>query len=263
VSGPHLSLSLSREMWNEILRAALPFKLANGQFSLLGAVQGAARQLQVRERVAGLLEDRRAPVSLQRAGQRALDLWRDNRETVFGRLDELLHVEGTWRVEVDDLGTELVYGPQKVHADAWVRLVAEGKLTFLSEDLTVPFRIERRIGASLALGRIRFAPDKDAVIGNVQDLAVHIGDAAVLQILERLLESGIAQRLPSVEPVQVLRREQVEGLVGPLGGSLHVRMGVEDLQLDIEPEKMTLHVRFGFARMPESAQIPESAEEGA
>lgn len=255
MSRPHLSLSLSREMWNEILRAALPFPIGSGTFSLRGAAVTALDQLAVRERVAGLLEDQRAPEQLVRFGQRAVELWKDNRQAVFTRLDDLVQVHGTWNVGVDDLGTEIAYGQQQVHADAWVRGVAEGQVTFLRENVTLPFRIEKRVGASVGLGRIRYARDKDAVIGNVQDLAVHLGDHAVMQMLSRLIEYGVAQRIHTVEPVPVLKREQVAGLFSPLGGPLKLGMGVDDLQLDITGEQMTLHVRFGFTALPDNAQL--------
>ncbi|MCB9680417.1 MAG: hypothetical protein H6733_03020 [Alphaproteobacteria bacterium] len=260
MGGPHLSLSLSRELWNEMLRAALPFHLAGGDFSLKDAARSALLQLQVRERVTGLLEDQRTPQPLVKFSHRALEVWRDNRSQFFRRLDELVRVEGDWRFEIDDLGTELSYAPQRVAADAFVKAIAEGKITLLRENVTLPFRIEKRVGATVALGRIRFSRDKDAVIGNVQDLAVHLGDNVVLQLLSRLIEYGVEQRIDTVQPVPVLKREQVEGLVGGLGGAMHLNMGVDDLQLDIDDDQMTLHVRFGFTRMPDTQQIPQRGE---
>lgn len=257
MTGPHLSLALSREMWNEILRAALPFPLAAGEFTLREAAKSAMAQLQVRERVVGLLEDKRAPEPLVKFSERARTLWRDNRGNVYKRLDELVRVEGTWSFQIDDLGTDLTYGVQRVSADAFVRGVAEGTITFLNEGITVPYRIEKRVGASVALGRIRYSREQDAIIGNVQDLAVHLGDNVVLQLLSRLVEYGVEQRLDAVDVVPVLKRNQVEGLVGPLGGSLKLNMGVDDLQLDISDEEMRLNVRFGFSRLPDTKQLSD------
>jgi hypothetical protein len=257
MSGSHLSLGLSRELWSEMLREALPFQLADGTFSLAGAARTAWAQLAVRERVAGLLEDHRTPATLQRVGARALEVWHDHREAVLQRLDGLVHVEGTWTLDVDDLGTEIGYGHQKVSADAWVKGVAEGKLTLLREDLVVPFRIEKRVGASVALGRIRFSREQDAVIGNVQDLALHLGDHVVLQLLSRLIEQVAEQRLDMLKAVPILKREQVEGMVGPLGGGLRVHLGVSDLQLDVTEETMMLHVRFGFDRLASTPQLEQ------
>lgn len=245
---PHLSLSLSRELWNELLRSALPIGLAGGELDLLHNARIVARQLQVKERVAGLLEDRRAPTALTRVGDRARDLWRARRSSLGRRARQVIRVEGTWRVEVDQVGTELTYSKQRVGADAYVRGVAEGRIILLAENIELPFVIERRVGASLAIGDIRYDPGHRAVIGSVQDLGVYLGDNAVLQLLARLAEYGLEQQLPRVNPVPILRRDQVEELVGPMGGALKMQMGVEDLDLNIDEHDMTLRVRFGFTQ---------------
>lgn len=254
-SGHHLSLSLSGEMWNQILRTALPFAVADGDVDLATSVKAAFRQLAVRERVAGLLEDRRAPLPLVKFGRKLGSMWGDRRANVYRLMNDLVKVEGTWKVEVDEVGTDLKYGPQKVSADAWLRGTAEGNITFLREGLTIPFFIEKRIGASVALGRIRFSRERDAVIGNLQDLGVHLGDNAVLQMLARLIEYGLQQKVDTLEPVPVLKRDQVSELVGGMGGALRMNMGVDDLQLDIDDESMTLRVRFGFSRAATDRQI--------
>ena len=64
-------------------------------------------------------------------------------------------------MELDDLGTELRYGRQRVDADAYVRAVVDGTLWVLSENLEIPFRLERRIGASVALTNIRYDRGRD------------------------------------------------------------------------------------------------------
>ncbi len=248
MAGHHLSLSLSRELWNELLAAALPVKLAGERFDLARNARSALRQLGVRQRVAGLLEDSRTPAALVRAKDRAKELWIQRRPGVYRRLNDLVRVDGEWRVELDDLGTELRYSKQKVAADAYVRGVAEGTVFLLRENVEFPFRIERRLGASVALGDIQYDPGHRAVIGSVQDLGVFIGDNAVLQLLSRLAEYALEQQLPRVNPVPILKRDQVEEMVGPMGGALKMQLGVEDLELEISEDDLTLKVKFGFTR---------------
>ena len=84
---------------------------------------------------------------------------------------------------------------------------------------------------------------------------MHLGDNTVLQLLSRVIEYGVQQQVETMEPVQVLGREQVEGLVGGMGGALRMQMGVDDLQLDINDEDMTLKVRFGFSPLPTDKRI--------
>jgi len=247
-SGHHLALSLSGELWNELLQAALPVKLAGDEFSLRKSARQAVKQLGIRRRVAGLLEDGDPPEVVLRARDRARAVWTRRKPGLYRRVNQIIRIEGTWQVDLDHIGTEVTYGDQRVSADAYLRGVAEGTLYLLKENVELPFVIERRIGASVALGDIAYDPGHRAVIGSVQDLGVHIGDNAVFQLLARLAEYGLEQQLPRVNPVPILKRDQVEEMVGPMGGPLKMSMGVEDLELDITEDEMTLRVRFGFTR---------------
>lgn len=253
----HLTLSLSRELWNELLGAALPVKLAGEQLELLQTARGAVRRLGVRQRVAGLLEDRHPPAALVRVKDRAVGAWRKRKPALYQRLNEVVRVEGEWRVELDHVGTELKYSRQRVAANAYLKGTAEGRIVLLRENVELPFHIERRIGATVALGDIRYDPGHRAVIGSVQDLGVYIGDNALFQLLSRLAEYGLEQQLPRVNPIPILRRDQVEELVGPMGGPLRMKMGVEDLDLEITEDDLVLKIRFGFTR----AQLTERDEE--
>lgn len=255
---PHLTLSLSRELWTELLAAALPVKLAGDPFDLAKDARRFVRQLGVRERVAGLLEDRKPPAALVRAKDQAKAVWARRKPGIYRRMNELVSIRGTWSVQLDQLGTDLRYSKQKVSADAYVVGVAEGTVHLLRENVEFPFRVERRIGASVAIGDIRYDPGHRAVIGSVQDLGVFIGDNAALQLLSRLAEYLLEQQLPRVNPVPILPRERVEDLFGSMGGALRMQLGVEDLELSIDEHDLKLSVRFGFTR----AQLTDQAAKG-
>jgi hypothetical protein len=247
-TAPHLTLSLSRDLWNELLAAALPVRLAGERFDITRNARQLVRSLGVRQRVAGLLEDRRPPDALMRVKDRAKALWAQRRPGLYRRVNNIVRVEGSWRVELDQIGTEITLASQKFTADAYVRGVAEGTIFLLRENIELPFRIERRLGASVALGDIRYDPGHRAVIGSIQDLEVYVGDNVVLQLLSRAAEYALEQQLPRVNPIPLLRRQQVEDMVGPMGGSLRMQLGVEDLDLVISEDDMTLKIRFGFTR---------------
>ena len=187
-------------------------------------------------------------MAVNRAKDRAKAVWIAQRGAVYRRVDEVVRVEGTWRVELDSIGTDLRYGRQKLGADAYVKATAEGTIWFARKNVEIPFLIEKRLGASVALADIRYDPGTKAVIGSLQDLAVHLGEGTVLQLLSRLAEYALESQLPKAKAVPILRRDQVEDLVGPMGGPLKLRMGVEDLELEITETDMTLKVRFGFTQ---------------
>lgn len=257
MSGPHLSLALSRELWNELLTAALPIKLADGEVDLRSAAAGAVRQLGVRRRVRGLLEDKRTPHAVKKAGDRARAVWHSRREGLIKRAEQLVRVEGSWRVELDDLGTELRYGKQRVDADAYVRGVLEGTVWILQENLEIPFVFERRLGASVALADIRYDRGRKAVVGSLKDVGLYVGDHAVLQLLARLGEAALEQQVPRANPVTILERDRVSEMVGPMGGALKLNMGVETIDLKIDDDELKLEIRFGFTR----AQLTDEESE--
>jgi hypothetical protein len=256
-NGYHLSLGISRELWSDLLGIALPVDIAKGEFDLAANVRAAVKQLQVRERVAGLLEDRQPDDVLVRARDRARQVWHGRREGVYRRLNELVRVEGTWQVQLDDLGTQFRYANQQVGADAFVKGVATGKLILLRENVELPFTIEKRVGVTVNLSEIQYDDGRRAIIGSLRDLGVHVGDHAVMQLLGRLGEYLLEQQLPRVNPVPILRRDQVEEMVGPMGGPLKMKMGVQDLELEITEDDMTLKVRFGFTQLQLTDQASE------
>ncbi len=159
-----------------------------------------------------------------------------------------MQVQGTWRVELDGLGTDLRYGSQRLQADAFLRAEATGHVRLLRENIDLPFRVERRVGASVALGELRYSGEHEAIVGDLQDLAVHLGDHVVLQLVARLVEYGLDKRLPVENPIALLEKEKVSGLVSPMGGMFRVEMGIDRLDVRVDEDTLTLEVRFGFAQ---------------
>jgi hypothetical protein len=252
-TGYHLSLSLSRELWSDLLAAALPISVYENRFSLTENARAAVRQLHVRDRVVGLLEDRRTPAAIARVGERARTLWRNRAGRVEKRVQQAIRVEGSVRVELDDMGSRFRYGRQRVAADAYVNGAVEGTVFFLNNQIEIPFAFRKRVGVSLTLGNIHYDGARKAVIGSFQEPALHLGDRTVAQLLSRLGELLLEQQLARVSPVPILGRDQVQDMVSGLGGSLRMQMGVEHMDLEVTESDLTLSVRFGFTH----AQIEE------
>lgn len=259
----HLSLSIGKALWDDLVGAALPYKVQEGRFDLGRLVHKGVKQLhlrdQVRSQVSALLEDREPPAALVQARDKAAELWQANREKVFGLIDDAVHVDGDWTLEVDSEGTEFHYADQKIGVDAHVKAVVTGKVHLLRKNVEVPFRIEKRLGAACHLGDIRFDAGQDAVVGTVQDPAIDLGDHAVLRLLNEAAGWVLAQQVERFSAVPVLKRSQVEELVAPAGGPLRVQMGVEDVAIDVSEHQLTLKVRFGFKQK----QLTDAEDRGA
>ena len=248
----HLSRSIGKGLWDDLVGSALPFKVQDGSFDLGRLVYRGVKQLQIREQVrtqvSALLVDRKPPQALVQAKDKAAGLWQNNRKRVFGVIDEILHVEGDWKVEVDRDGTEFHYAPQKIGVDAHVKAVANGKVHLLRKNVEIPFTIEKRIGAACHLGDIHFDKNVDSIVGAVQNPRIDLGDHVILRALNEAAAYLLAQQVGRFSGVPILKRAQVEEMVAPAGGPLGLKMGVEDVAIEVTEENLTLKVRFGFTQ---------------
>lgn len=249
--GYHLKFTIGKALWNDLFGIGLPFEVGKGTFDLIKQVRMGVKQLGVREKVRGLLVDKNVqlPTVVVRGKDAAVRVWGERRESVWKVVDELVRVEGDWRVDVDRDGSDFHYGNQKFGVEAHVKAVATGKVYLLRENIEFPFVLEKRIGAEAALGDIRYDREKRALIGHLEDVEVDLGDAFILQMLSRGVERLLKEQVGKVNPVSILRKDQLEDMVSPAGGPLKVKMGVEDVALDISEEEMTLKVRFGFTQL--------------
>jgi len=244
----HLSLSVHRDLFDQIVAGILPIKVGQGSFHLLRDVRGAVARLELRQKVAGLLEDRHPPEVLVQARERAVALWRERRDAVHRRVDELAHVAGEWKVQIDQDGSTLRYGSQRVGLEARVRLTAEGTATLAKEGLSLPFALHRFVAASLELGNIHYDRGRRAIVGDLGRPVVDLGEHVLLQLASQAMELALERQLFRVNPVTLLTREQVEGMVKPASGPLKLDLGVEDLDLTVDESTVTLRARFGFTQ---------------
>jgi hypothetical protein len=247
--GFHLKFTIGKALWNDMFRVGLPFKVADGQFDLVDNLRAGIKRLEVKEKVRGLLEDREVPQVLVRGKDFAKNVWGQRREQVYRVVNEVVRVEGDWKVEVDREGSDFKYAQQRFGVEAHVKAVATGKVYLLRQNIEFPFVLEKRIGAEAALADIRYDPERRALVGVLQDVTVDLGDHFILQLLNRGAEYLIAQQTPKVNPVQILKKDQIEEMISPAGGPLKIKMGVEDVALDIDEEELTLKVKFGFAQL--------------
>lgn len=248
--GYHLKFTIGKALWNDLFKAGLPFKIKDGTFDLLDSVRAGLNQLEVKQKVRGLLEDREVPEVVQRGTSFARNTWHNRREQVYQIINDVVRIQGDWRAEVDRDGSDFKYAHQRFGVEAHVKVVATGKVYLLRENLEFPFVLEKRIGAEAALGDIRYDSERRALVGELQGVQVDLGENFVLQLLNRGAEYLIAQQVPKVNPVPILKKEQLEEMVGPAGGPLKLRMAVEDVALDIDEDELTLKVRFGFQTLP-------------
>ena len=75
MSDYHLSLSIGKGLWNDLVGAALPMSVANGDFDLARSVYQGTKQLQVRKRVTALLENHAVTPSVHKIRSKVSEKW--------------------------------------------------------------------------------------------------------------------------------------------------------------------------------------------
>ena len=85
MSDYHLSLSIGKSLWNDLVGNALPMQVSEGAFDLGRTVYQGVRQLQVRQKVSALLEDRAGTPTVKRAKDRLSEIWAKNEVAKFVR----------------------------------------------------------------------------------------------------------------------------------------------------------------------------------
>ena len=247
--GFHISLTIGKGLFTELLGAALPVTVQKGPFNLVQNARDLARQLQVKEKVAGLLEgpDNEA---LVRVRDRAATVWGNRREQVYELMDRVIRVEGDWEVQLAKEGTDFKYGKQQIGAEAHVNLIARGTATLLDANIQVPFTIEHAIGAEVHLGGIHYDPEQEALVGVVQDVGVDLGQNILLRLANDIASKLIEEHaLPQINPVTVLPKAQLDEAIGGAATAIKLKMDVTDIVLEIDEEYATLKVKFGFKQL--------------
>ena len=70
--GFHLKFSIGRALWNDLFAAGLPYRVGNGSFDLIRNLHAGYKQLEVREKVRGLLADTQVPEVLVKGADWAI-----------------------------------------------------------------------------------------------------------------------------------------------------------------------------------------------
>jgi hypothetical protein len=248
--GFHFSISLGKALFNELLGAALPVEIKKGSFDLVQNARDIAHQLQVKEKVAGLLTDSNPEGALVKVKDRAADLWGQRREDVYQVINDLVRVEGEWKLELDRNGSELMYGQQAVGAEAHVKLTADGKATLLRENIELPFKFEKRIGAEAWLKEIRYDQGKEAIVADLKDVGLKLGENIVFRLANDLIHKLLEEQVTKVNPVPILPKSQLDGMLAPVAESpLKLQMDVETMVLEVNEDQIALKVRFGFTQL--------------
>jgi hypothetical protein len=158
----------------------------------------------------------------------------------------MFRVEGDWSVEIDDKGTEFHYAHQKIGVDAHLKATISGTAFLIRDSVEIPFTIEKRLGAAAHMGNIRYDKEQRAVVGDVQDPFIDLGDGMILQALSQAAATLLAQRTEKFQKTPLIKKDQLENLFAPAGGPLKLKMGIDDVRIEVNENDLQLKVKFAF-----------------
>lgn len=245
--GYHLSFSISRSLWADLLAEALPIQVGTGEFDAVQQVRGLLNGVQTQISQMKLLESPKVPPVAAAAGVRALGVLKKAREGVSRRVDRLVRVKGKWRLEVTRDGSEFVYGQNGVTLHARLNATAEGRADLLDDQFEVPFLLQKAISGTITLGDVQFDRNTRSLQGRVKDVGLILGDHPLFKLLKPYVDKLLEQKLiGKVNPLTLLRGEQLENLITPGQGPLKLSAGISDILVSVDDDRLTLSVRFAF-----------------
>ncbi len=252
-SGYHLSLSISQDLWTDLLGEALPFQVGQGDWDM---IEGGRKLLEVAEtQVKGLL----APVEVTldsapviggsagrsvRSGLRGA--LRAGRNFASRRVKNNLKVMGKWRARVSREGSQFTYGEEAVTLDARAVFEVEGKALLFGEQFEVPFTLSRHLDASASLAEVHFDRGRKQLEGNLESVSLSLGESLPLRLLKVLGERLIATQVDKLNPLPLIPGSTLQNMVTPGDGPLKLSAGIDDIYVGISGQDLTLSIRFEF-----------------
>ena len=145
-------------------------------------------------------------------------------------------------------------GLQKIGVDAHIKAIINGTAYLIRDSVEIPFTIEKRLGAAAHMGNIRYDKDKRAVVGDVEDPFIDLGDGVILKALSQAGAQLLAQQTERFRATPLIKKDQLQEMVAPAGGPLKLKMGIDDVRIEVNENDLQLKVRFAF----EQPQLPGS-----
>ncbi len=251
--GYHMSLSISQQLWADLLGEALPIQAGSGEFDLLE--QGRKLLHAAEDQVKGLItgvEERmdEAPVlgnpAVKTARSRVRGLARRGRRGASRRLQESFKVRGRWRAHVSRDGSRFSYHNGGVTLDARAVFELDGTALLFGEQFEIPFTVSRHLDGTASIDEVVFNRDVKRLEGQLANVSLSLGDSLPLRILKLVGDRLLEKQAGKLNPLPLIPGASLEQMVSPSQGPLRFTAGIEDLHLGINENDLTLSVRFAF-----------------
>ena len=252
-SGYHLSLTINRDLWSDLLGQALPIQVGEGDWDMIesGRMLLDAAETQVRGLLAPIeekLDD--APVTGSSMGKGVRGgvrgLLKRGRGFATRRVKKNVQVMGKWRARVSKDGSAFSYHDGGVTLDARAVFEVEGRALLFGEQFEIPFTLSRNLDATASLEDVVFDKKRMQLEGNLDSVSLSLGESLPLRVLKVIAERLLAKQVDRLNPLPLIPGSTLQNMVSPGEGPLKFSAAIEDLHVGITGENLTLSVRFDF-----------------
>ena len=251
--GYHMSLSISQQLWVDLLGEALPIQAGTGEFDLLE--QGRKLLHAAEDQVRGLLtgvEERidEAPVlgnpTVKSVRSRVRGLARRGRRVTSRRLRESFKVQGRWRAHVSREGSRFSYHDGGVTLDARAVFEVDGTALLFREQFEIPFSLSRSLDGTASVNDVVFNREVKRLEGRLGEVSLILGDSLLLRLLKVVGDRLLEKQVEKLNPLPLIPGSSLEEMFSPAQGPLRFTAGIDDLHLGINENDLCLSVRFAF-----------------
>lgn len=251
--GYHFAISISQNLWSDLLGEALPIQVGQGDFDLVdqGRKLLAAAESQVKGLLTGVEEKLdEAPVlgnpMVRNARGRIASLARKGRDVASRRFQDAVSIRGKWRAKVARDGSHFSYHDGGVTLDARAVFEADGRVLLFGDQFEIPFRVQRAVDGTASLDDVRFDRDRKQLEGRLGKVSLSLGASLPMRLLKLAADRVIEQQVEKVNPIPLIPAQTLEGMLLPGQGPLKLQAGIDDLHVGIGAQDLTLSVRFAF-----------------
>ena len=116
----------------------------------------------------------------------------------------------------------------------------------LGDQFEIPFTLTHDVNGTASLDEVGFNRDSNQLEGSIGGVSLSLGESLPLRLIKQVADRLIEQQIDKMNPLPLIPRSTLEGMVLPAGGPLKLSASIDDIYVGIDGSDLTLSVRFAF-----------------
>ena len=130
--------------------------------------------------------------------------------------------------------------------DARAVFEVEGTARLFGDQFEIPFAIGRGVAATASLNDVEFDRGRKQLEGRIGGVSLSLGNSLPLRLLKTVADRVIDKQIDRFNPLPLIPGKTLENMLSPGSGPLKFTADIEDLNVGINEEDLTLSIRFAF-----------------